>query len=75
MKLNLAQMVGLITGLLLSAITFTGCTGLLSRISAPPSPHLLLGKPSNATSFNANDYLIVRSQYALSSNRDKGIPN
>jgi endonuclease G, mitochondrial len=75
MKLNLAQMVGLITGLLLSAITFTGCTGLLSRISAPPSPHLLLGKPSNATSFNANDYLIVRSQYALSYNRDKGIPN
>jgi endonuclease G, mitochondrial len=75
MKLNLAQIVGLITGLLLSAITFTGCTGLLSRISAPPSPHLLLGKPSNATSFNANDYLIVRSQYALSYNRDKGIPN
>lgn len=75
MKLNLAQMIGLIMGLLISAITLTGCTGLLSRISAPPSPHLLLGKPSNATSFNANDYLIVRSQYALSYNRDKGIPN
>jgi endonuclease G len=34
-----------------------------------------LGKPSNATAFNAKDYLLVRPQYALSYNRDKGSPN
>lgn len=39
------------------------------------SPHLLLGNPSGATIFNAKDYLISRPQYALSYNRDKGIPN
>lgn len=64
--------------LLLSSLVvlfLAGCTALLTPIAAQNSPHLLLGKPSNANSFNAKDYLIVRSQYALSYNRDRGIPN
>jgi endonuclease G len=38
---------------------------------------LLLGNPSNATSdtSNANNYLMVSPYYALSYNRDKGLPN
>ncbi len=41
------------------------------------SPHLLLGNPSGATATvtTPNNYLIERPQYALSYNRDKGIPN
>lgn len=64
--------------LLLSAILIlllTSCTALLDPIVAQNSPHLMLGKPSPATRFNAKDYLILRSQYALSYHRDRGIPN
>ncbi|MFM7423815.1 MAG: DNA/RNA non-specific endonuclease [Elainella sp.] len=64
-----------IIGVLIVVPLLTGCTGLLSQVSAGQTPHLLLGKPSNATAFNANDYLIVRPQYALSYNRSKGTPN
>ncbi|MBD2457283.1 DNA/RNA non-specific endonuclease [Nostoc sp. FACHB-87] len=41
------------------------------------STHLLLGNPSGAVNSTANpdNYLIIRPQYALSYNRDKGIPN
>lgn len=46
---------------------------------AKPStnPHLLLGNPSNATATvtTPDNYLITRPQYALSYNRNKGIPN
>jgi endonuclease G, mitochondrial len=58
-----------------------GCTAVLDTVEqairqpGQNSPHLFLGQPSNATRFNAKDYLIVRPQYALSYNRDKGIPN
>lgn len=52
------------------------CTTLLNPNAAGrSSPHLLLGKPSPATLFNANDYLVIRPQYALAYSRDKGIPN
>lgn len=61
--------------LLLTSCLLTSCTALLNPIAAQNSPHLMLGKPSPATSFNAKDYLILRSQYALSYNRDRGIPN
>ncbi len=39
--------------------------------------HILLGNPSDATNNenNPNNYLIQLSEYALSYNRDKGIPN
>lgn len=39
------------------------------------NPNALLGLPSSATSFNANDYLINRPQYVMSYNRSKAIPN
>jgi endonuclease G, mitochondrial len=39
------------------------------------SIHLRLGNPSNATKSDSNNYLLVKKQYALSYNRDKGIPN
>ena len=64
--------------LLLSSCTQLNLSSISSSISSAisqSSPHLLLGKPSNATAFNAKDYLLVRPQYALSYNRDKGSPN
>lgn len=66
------ELVGLLAGCL---VLLSGCTALLTPIAANQSPHLLLGKPSPATSFNARDYLVLRPQYALSYNRDKGTPN
>ncbi|PAX59783.1 DNA/RNA non-specific endonuclease [Brunnivagina elsteri] len=41
------------------------------------SIHLLLGNPSNATEnvANADNYLMIKPQYALSYNNSKGIPN
>jgi endonuclease G len=41
------------------------------------SIHLILGAPTAATTSpdNKNDFLIVRRQYALSYNNEKGIPN
>src|SRR5262245_26227149 len=43
----------------------------------PPSVHLTMGNPSNATPSvtDPNNYLMVKPTYALSYNRDKGIPN
>lgn len=69
------QMIG--TLLMGSAIILlSGCATLLNPAAiGQNSPHLLLGKPSPATIFNAKDYLIVRPQYVLAYNRDKGIPN
>lgn len=70
--------------LLLGCLLFSllGCAAVMNSVEQTirqtirqNSPHLLLGKPSNANSFNAKDYLILRPQYALSYNRDKGIPN
>ncbi len=63
-------------GILGLAILLSSCTMLLNPASiGQDSPHLLLGNPSGATIFNAKNYLISRPQYALSYNRDKGIPN
>jgi len=43
----------------------------------PPSVHLTMGNPSNATPSlsDSNNYLMVKPTYALSYNRDKGTPN
>jgi DNA/RNA endonuclease G (NUC1) len=43
----------------------------------PPSVHLALGNPSNATADtnHPENYLMVKPTYALSYNRDKGTPN
>lgn len=59
----------------------------VTLLTAPPatklvpqsttSVHLTLGNPSNASlsAANANNYLMLKTQYALSYNRSKGIPN
>ncbi len=46
-------------------------------VSPTDSDHLVLGNPTFATSDinNPNNYLIQEEEYALSYNRDKGIPN
>jgi DNA/RNA endonuclease G (NUC1) len=43
----------------------------------PPSVHLTMGNPSNATASvaNPNNYLMEKATYTLSYNRDKGTPN
>jgi endonuclease G len=43
----------------------------------PPTVHLTMGNPSNATPSvsDPNNYLMVKPTYSLSYNRDKGIPN
>jgi endonuclease G len=43
----------------------------------PPSVHLTMGNPSNATSFvsDFDNYLMAKPTYSLSYNRDKGTPN
>jgi endonuclease G, mitochondrial len=66
-------LIGVVALLLLSS-----CSLLLEdqRVSqGARNPNALLGLPSRATSFNANDYLINRSQYVISYNRSKAIPN
>ena len=49
----------------------TGCQLLLTQ---PVSPHLIMGNPSNAGE-NPDNYLIIKPQYALSYNRERGTPN
>ncbi len=53
-----------------------GCWGQ-DQISLSNSPHLLLGNPSNATASvnNADNYLMLKPQYALSYSRRKKLPN
>lgn len=50
-----------------------------SKLRQAPSPvasvHLTLGNPSNASTTDPNNYLMIKPQYALSYNRSKGIPN
>ncbi len=48
-----------------------GCQLLPTK---PVSPHLAMGNPSNAGE-NPNNYLIIKPQYALSYNRERGTPN
>lgn len=65
------------TGILLFIIclvTIAGCSVFAPKNSIN-SVHLTLGNPSIANNTDANNYLIVKKQYALSYNRDKGIPN
>ncbi|MGG6292926.1 DNA/RNA non-specific endonuclease [Leptolyngbya sp. AN02str] len=55
-----------------------GCSVLTpTEPEAPATPHLLFGNPSEAvpSPHHENNYLIVRSQYAMSYNREKGIAN
>jgi endonuclease G, mitochondrial len=63
--------------LVLMLLVLSGCTLLADQTVSQTAnnPNALLGLPSNATSFNANDYLINRPQYVMSYNRSKNIPN
>lgn len=63
----------LITIIVVLIIFITGCA--LLAPSKPVSVHLTLGNPSNASTSDPNNYLMIKKQYALSYNRDKGIPN
>ncbi|MBF2067109.1 MAG: DNA/RNA non-specific endonuclease [Calothrix sp. C42_A2020_038] len=63
----------LIIVILILLVYITGC-GLLAP-QKPVSVHLTLGNPSNANISDPNNYLMIKKQYALSYNRDKGIPN
>ena len=49
----------------------------LARAQESVSPHLTLGNPSGATDSarNKNNYLLVKPQFALSYNDDRGAPN
>jgi endonuclease G, mitochondrial len=65
---------GLLITIIITLLIFaTGCS--LLAPSKPVSIHLTLGNPSNATTSDPNNYLLVKKQYALSYNRNKGIPN
>jgi len=50
-------------------------SGLDPAVPLSDNPQLALGNPSNAGTGNLNNYLIVRSQYALAYNRDRGTAN
>ncbi|HEY9643809.1 MAG TPA: DNA/RNA non-specific endonuclease, partial [Coleofasciculaceae cyanobacterium] len=66
----------LIGTLILGALV--GCTTLLQQVNRSfGNPNLVLGNPSAAiaSADSADNYLITKPQYALSYNRDKGIPN
>ncbi|HEY9890044.1 MAG TPA: DNA/RNA non-specific endonuclease [Candidatus Obscuribacterales bacterium] len=49
--------------------------GLEPAVPPLDSLHLQLGNPSNAGTGNPNNYLLARSQYVLSYNRDRGTAN
>ncbi|NJR69814.1 MAG: DNA/RNA non-specific endonuclease [Synechococcales cyanobacterium CRU_2_2] len=66
----------------MGCLLLTGCgmvVELVERVdrSLSGSPHLLMGNPSDATTTlsQPNNYLMTKSQFALSYNRDRGIPN
>ncbi|MBO3462625.1 DNA/RNA non-specific endonuclease [Aetokthonos hydrillicola Thurmond2011] len=70
--------------LVVVALILVGCSGKLTQLlptkQAPPqvaSVHLILGNPSDATDSvtDADNYLMVKPQYALSYNKSKGTLN
>lgn len=65
--MRIKSALGVISSLL---ILTAGCELLLG----PVQSHLILGNPSRA-GIDPNNYLIEKSQYALSYNRERGTPN
>ncbi len=55
----------------------SGVTTLIPSLSLPATdnPNLLLGNPSQAVPGDRTNNLVLRPQYALSYNSDRGIPN
>jgi endonuclease G len=60
----------------LCSLLLTGCL-LLDRPVIPTTPHLLLGNPSRAIADpqSADNFLMIKPQYALSYNNSQRIPN
>lgn len=50
-------------------------SGLGPLVPPSNSPHLVLGNPSNAAVSDTNNFLVERSEYALSYNGDRGTAN
>jgi endonuclease G, mitochondrial len=71
-------LIGIVAIGVAALLMLSSCSVLLKDPRVDQSdrnPNALLGLPSSATSFNANDYLINRPQYVMSYNRSKAIPN
>lgn len=68
-----------LTTALAPTLLLSGCAGLLEFLDTglTTTPHLMLGNPSDAstTEDQPNNYLLIKPQFALSYNRDRGIPN
>jgi endonuclease G, mitochondrial len=60
---------------LMALLLLPGCALIQHRSITFTNANALPGLPSKANVYNANDYLIERSQYILSYNRSKLIPN
>jgi endonuclease G len=63
----------LLTGLTVALLQAFGQVTTANSQSA--TNHLTLGNPSNASNTSSSNYLLQKSQYVLSYNKDKGIPN
>jgi endonuclease G, mitochondrial len=80
MKIN-KNIISLPISLLIITFIFTftvGCSKIPFLNFAPDTinnPNLLLGNPSAANANDPNNYLMIKPQFVLSYNRDKGIPN
>ena len=68
--------VGLITAASISALPFI-FSSQIAQSQSSVSPHLTMGNPTNAVpnTSQPTNYLLVKSQYALSYNNDTGTPN
>jgi endonuclease G, mitochondrial len=80
MKIN-KNIISLPISLLIIIFIFSftvGCSKIPFLNFAPDTtnnPNLLLGNPSGANANDPNNYLMIKPQFVLSYNRDKGIPN
>ena len=65
----------IVLGIIILLLTFTSGCSLFLKPS--PKVHITLGNPSNATTNieNSDNYLMEKSQYVLSYNRNKGTAN
>jgi len=66
-----------LAGVAIALLILTGCVRFSPASPPTDNVHLRLGNPSEATADprNANNYLILRPQYALSYSRDRAIAN
>jgi endonuclease G len=73
---NRSDLIATIVALAKLAIVIALCIILCGYLLSPqPSPNLVLGNPSGASTSTSNNYLLVKPEYALSYNQEKGTPN